>query len=178
MFEGVQFPKTMIIWMEAHPGTAGWAQAIIAGAAIGAVYYAATMPIRAETKRLDAERAAKAFGLKLLLGPEIMTLKGQIELAIETGSAVAPPVLVSATLMERADQMYLLGGTGHILVQALGIINGVATQTRRFIETCDVKQIPLHKRKEVGTGIWEDNVEAYKLSLVNLDKVIDNFIPK
>ena len=42
MFQGFQFPKTILMWVELHPGTAGWMQAIVA------VYIAATIPVRAE----------------------------------------------------------------------------------------------------------------------------------
>ena len=62
MFQGFQFPKTMLVWFEAHPGMAGWMQAIIAGLAIIAVYFAASMPIRAEAKRRRARADPDALG--------------------------------------------------------------------------------------------------------------------
>jgi hypothetical protein len=71
MFQGFQFPKTILIWFDAHPGSAGWMQAIVAGIAIVAVYLAATIPVRAEAKAREAERRLRAWGLALLLTPEI-----------------------------------------------------------------------------------------------------------
>jgi hypothetical protein len=41
MFEGVQFPKTFLVWIEAHPGTAGWVQAVGAISIILATWHLA-----------------------------------------------------------------------------------------------------------------------------------------
>jgi hypothetical protein len=62
MFQGFQFPKTILTWFEAHPGTAGWMQAIAATIAIIAVYYAATIPVRAEARYRTNERKLRADG--------------------------------------------------------------------------------------------------------------------
>jgi hypothetical protein len=79
MFEGFQFPKSIFAWCEAHQGTAMWSQTLVAGAAIVAVYIAATVPIRAEARRQEAERKLRADGLALLLYPEIIAMKGEME---------------------------------------------------------------------------------------------------
>jgi hypothetical protein len=44
---------------------------IVAGIAIIAVYFAATIPVRAEAKAREAERRLRAEGMALLLIPEI-----------------------------------------------------------------------------------------------------------
>jgi hypothetical protein len=94
MFQGFQFPKTILIWFEAHPGSAGWIQAIVAGIAIVAVYLAATIPVRAEAKAREAEKRLRAWGLALLLTPEIIVLKGEIETCIDSGTIYDAPVQV------------------------------------------------------------------------------------
>jgi len=172
MFEGFQFPKTMIVWMDAHSGAAGWAQAVIAGLAIASVYYAATIPVRAEARRLDEERFARADGLRLLLLPEIMTLQGELEAAIESGSILDPTITVSSSLMDRADQMYLMGETGRRLLQALGMINGMAAQLRRFNQICDDRNIVFRDRQEEGAPLWSNCLATYKLCHLNLGEVI------
>jgi hypothetical protein len=63
MFQGFQFPKTILLWFEAHPGTGDWMQAIVATIAIIAVYYAATIPVKAEFRYRAHERKLKADGI-------------------------------------------------------------------------------------------------------------------
>jgi hypothetical protein len=48
MFQGFSVSKTILTWFEAQAGPAGWMQAIAATIAIAAVYYAATIPMKAE----------------------------------------------------------------------------------------------------------------------------------
>jgi hypothetical protein len=172
MFKGFQFPKTLLLWFEAHPGTAGWAQAIVAGVAIVAVYVAATVPVRAEARRLEAERKSKADGLELLLLPEVLTLLGEIEASIESGDINDEPIRVSRTLMDRADDMYLMGDRGRRLLQALGMLNGVATQTMRFHRICNDQAAPPKERLAKGQGLWRNNVATLRICVVNLQEVI------
>jgi hypothetical protein len=92
MFQGFQFPKTILIWFEAHPGSGGWMQAIVAVIAIVAVYFAATIPVRVEARSRERERSLRAQGMALLLFPEIIVLKGEIETYIESGDIDDAPV--------------------------------------------------------------------------------------
>jgi hypothetical protein len=59
-------------------------QAIVAGIATAAVYFAATIPVRAEARSRERERSLRAQGMALLLLPEIIVLKGEIETYIES----------------------------------------------------------------------------------------------
>src|ERR1700722_3574915 len=112
MFQGFQFPKTILLWFAAPPGSPGWEQAILAGVAIIAVYLAAPIAVRAEARAREAERRLRAWGLALLLAPEIMVLKGEIETCIESGTIYDAPVQVPASLIDKTDQLYLFGETG------------------------------------------------------------------
>jgi hypothetical protein len=173
MFQGFQFPKTILIWFEAHPGSAGWMQAIVAGIAIVGVYLAATIPVRAEAKAREAEKRLRAWGLALLLTPEIIVLKGEIETCIESGTIYGPPVQVPASLIDKTDQLYLLGETGGRLLQAIGMVNGVAAQTRRYQAVAiSSGGVPVLGKAAAGGPIWQNNLATLRLCLMNLDKVI------
>lgn len=172
MLQGFQFPKTILIWFEAHPGSAGWMQAIVAGIAIVAVYLAATIPVRAEAKAREAERRLRAWGLALLLIPEIIVLKGEIETCIESGTIFDAPVQVPASLSGKTDQIYLLGQTGRRLLQAIGMVNGVAAQTRGFQAVAINNGVPVISKVAAGQPIWENNLRTLRLCLMNLDEVL------
>jgi hypothetical protein len=173
MLHGFQFPKTILLWFEAHPGTAGWAQAIVAGLAIIAVYVAATIPVRAEASRLERERRLRADGLSLLLLPEILVLKGEIETCIAHGQIYDPPVTVSTSLSEKTDDLYLLGEAGRRLLQTIGLVNGVAAQTRRFQAVGMAHGAPILSKMADGHPIWENNLDTLRLGLMNLDEVVE-----
>jgi hypothetical protein len=173
MFQGFQFPKTVLIWFEAHPGTAGWMQAVVAGLAIVIVYIAATIPVRAEAARLERERRLRADGLALLLIPEIIVLKGEIETCIEHGRIYDPPLTVPLTLASKTDDLYLLGEAGRRLLQTIGLLNGVAAQTRRFQLVGMSHGAPVLSKITDGLAIWEDNLNTLGRGIVNLDEVIE-----
>ena len=172
MFQGFQFPKTILIWFEAHPGSAGWMQAIVAGIAIIAVYLAATIPVRAEAKAREEEKRLRAWGLALLLIPEIIALKGEIETCIDSGTIFDAPIQVPASLLGKTDQLYLLGETGRRLLQAIGMVNGVAAQTRRFQAVAISGGVPILGKAAAGMPIWQNNLATLRLCLVNLEEVI------
>jgi adenine-specific DNA methylase len=173
MFQGFQFPKTILIWFEAHPGSAGWMQAIVAGVAIIAVYLAATIPVRAEARFRAADRRLRAEGMALLLLPEIIVLKGEIETHIEEGSVYDIPVAVPTSLSSKTDELYLLGETGGRLLQAVGMVNGVAAQTRRYQAIGMLEGAPVLSKSGIGLGIWRNNVKSLGLCLMNLDEAIE-----
>jgi hypothetical protein len=178
MFQGFQFPKTVLRWLEAHPGTAGWAQAIVASLAILAVYFAATIPVKAEARYRAQEKKLRADGMALLLLPEILVLKGEIETLIDSGDIYEPPVTIPPSLLSRADELYLLGEAGGRLLQAIGMINGVAAQTRRFQARAGGKLDDLLVAGGPGWAakpIWENNVDTLKLCILNLDEVVEQF---
>jgi hypothetical protein len=174
MFQGFQFPKTILIWFEAHPGTAGWMQAIVAGLAIIAVYIAATIPVRAEAARLERERRLRADGLALLLTAEIANLKGEIETCIDSSDIYDPPVTVPVTLTSKTGDLYLLGESGRRLLQTIGLVNGVAAQTRRFQSVgIDPVGVPIQSRMADGDLIWANNLDTLRIGIANLDEVLE-----
>jgi hypothetical protein len=172
MFQGFQFPKTILMWFEAHPGSAVWMQAIVAGVAIIAVYFVATIPVRAEAKAREAERRLHAWGLALLLIPEIIVLKGEIETCIESGTIYDAPVEVPASLIGKTDRLYLLGEIGGRLLRTIGMVNGVATQTRRYQAVAISNGVPILGKAAAGMPIWQNNLATLRLCLMNLDEVI------
>jgi hypothetical protein len=172
MFQGFQFPKTILMWLELHPGTAGWMQAIVAGLAVVAVYIAATIPVRAEAARLERERRLRADGLALLLIPEIIVLKGELETYIDSGRIYDPPVTVPLTLSSKTDDLYLLGEPGRRLLQTIGLVNGVGAQARRFQSVGMSGGVPMLSKIADGVPIWNNNVNSLRLGIVNLDEVL------
>jgi hypothetical protein len=100
-------------------------QAIAATIAIVAVYYTATIPMKAEARYRANERKLRADGTALLLLPSILVLKGVIETAIDSGSILGRPVVIPDSLLSRADDLYLLGDAGARLLSAMGIVDAV-----------------------------------------------------
>lgn len=176
MFQEFQFPKTMLVWLDAHSGTAGWLQAIAATLAIIAVYYSATIPVKAEARHQAQERKLRADAMALLLHPDILVLKGEIESAIDSGSILQKPVTVPSNLLTRADNLYLLGDAGALLLQAMGMTNAVGAQTLRYqAKAVNTQGVQVRSMIPSGNEIWETNVDTLKLCLANLDDVIDHF---
>src|SRR5260370_30196625 len=95
---GISVSQDNFDLFEAHPGSGGWMQAIVAVIAIVAVYFAATIPVRAEARSRETERSLRAQGMALLLLSEIIVLKGEIETYIESGDIYdapgTPPVML------------------------------------------------------------------------------------
>jgi thiamine pyrophosphokinase len=86
-------------------------------------------------------------GIDLLLIPEIVALKGEIETHAERGSIYDPPVAVPPILLDRTDELYVLGGIGGRLLQTIGIVNGVGTQTRRFQAAGTMNGVPIESKR-------------------------------
>jgi hypothetical protein len=152
---------------------AAWVQAFVAGLAMVVVYLAATIPARRQEVERATERRLRAQGLALLLLPDILVLKGEIEDCIQNKTIYDIPVVVSDTLMDKTDQLYLMGETGGRLLQAIGMVNGVAAQTRRFQAAATVNGVPIQSRAGVGVPIWQNNVSTLQLCLMNFDEAID-----
>ena len=114
----------------------------------------------------------RAWGLALLLTPEIVVLKGEIETCIDSGTIYDAPVQVPASLINKTDQLYLLGETGGRLLQAIGMVNGVAAQTRRYQAVGISEGVPILGKAAAGGAIWQNNLATLPLCLKNLDEVI------
>ncbi len=148
----------------------------MASLAIVAIYYTATIPVKAENRRREQERKLRADGMALLLLPDILVLKGEIETAIDSGSILDRPVAVPGSLIQRADDLYLLDDAGARLLQAIGMVNGVAAQTQRYqIKAITAQGVQIRGMIPVGNEIWKNNVSTLKLCLMNIDEVVEQF---
>jgi hypothetical protein len=121
----------VMTWVEAHPGTAGWAQAI---GAILVVIVAIWVPARQRrTARADAERERRlrARSLLILIGPELLELRVDIERALRALSDRETFELQSGFLLENLtvdlppliarniDELYLFGEPAGLTLQQL-----------------------------------------------------------
>ena len=77
-------------------------------------------------------------------------------------------------LLAKTDQLYLLGETGGRLLQAIGMVNGVAAQTRRFQSVATRDGVPIESMMVDGAPILRNNIETFKLCLMNLNEAIEH----
>ena len=67
-----------------------------------------------------------------------------------------------------------VGETGGRLLQAIGMVNGVVAQTRRFQSVATTRDgVPIQSRMADGEPIWQTNIETLKLCLMNLEEAIE-----
>jgi hypothetical protein len=100
-------------WLEAHPGTASWLEAVGSIAAIFFVGLFALLQARRATSHEDLDRIRRAQGLALVLVPVLRGFKPKIEVAIIRESKLEPPDEVLHLL----DQLYVLGVAGGFVLQ-------------------------------------------------------------
>jgi hypothetical protein len=100
-------------WFEAHPGTAGWLDAIGSIAAIVFVYLLGLSQGRRIKSHEDVDRVRRAQGLALILIPVLTAFRPKIETAIIHECKPAPPDEVVHLL----DQLYVLGVAGGSILQ-------------------------------------------------------------
>jgi hypothetical protein len=105
-------------WFEAHPGTAGWLDAVGSIAAIVFVYLFALFQNRRIKSHEETDRIRRAQGLALLLIPVLTAFKMKIETAIIQESTPAPPDEV----MHLLDQLYVLGVAGGLILQMVATL--------------------------------------------------------
>ena len=105
-------------WFEAHPGTAGWLQAIGSIAAIVFVYLFALLQNRRFRSHENTDRIRRAQGLALVLIPVLIAFRPKIEAAIIHESQPAPPDEVILVL----DQLYILGVAGGLILQMVATL--------------------------------------------------------
>jgi len=91
-------------WFEAHPGTAGWLDAIGSITAIVFVYLLGLFQGRRTKSHEDVDRIRRAQGPALILIPVLTAFKPKIETAIIQERKPAPPDEVVHLL----DQLYIL----------------------------------------------------------------------
>jgi hypothetical protein len=78
-------------WLEAHPGTASWLEAVGSIAAIVFVYLFALFQGRRANSHQNTDRIRRAQGLALLLIPVLAAFKPKLEMAILHESKPSPP---------------------------------------------------------------------------------------
>jgi hypothetical protein len=105
-------------WLEAHPGTANWLEAIGSIAAIVFVGLFALSQARRARSHEDLDRIRRAQGLGLILVPVLREFKPKIEAAIIQESKLEPPDEVLHLL----DQLYVLGVAGGFVLQMVATL--------------------------------------------------------
>src|ERR1700694_4565798 len=105
-------------WFEAHPGTAGWLEALGSIAAIIFVYLFALLQNRRFRSHENIDRIRRAQGVALVLIPWLPTFRPRIEAAIVHESKPAPP----DEIIHLLDQLYILGVAGGSLLQMVATL--------------------------------------------------------
>jgi hypothetical protein len=105
-------------WLEAHPGTASWLEAVGSIAAILFVGLFALLQARRATSHEDLDRIRRAQGLALVLVPVLRGFIPKIEVAIIRESKLEPPDEVLHLL----DQLYVLGVAGGFVLQMVATL--------------------------------------------------------
>jgi hypothetical protein len=99
--------------------SAAWGQAIVSGVAIGAVYVAATIPVRAEARERIRSERLQAEGMALVLLTEMMAFRGTLERLIDA-KILGDCVVQAPTILYRfIDRLYLLGPAAGFFMQML-----------------------------------------------------------
>ena len=105
-------------WLEAHPGTASWLQAVGSIGAIVFVYLFALFQGRRARSHADIDRIRRAQGLALVLVPVLTGFRPKIEAALIRESKLEPPDEVLHLL----DQLYVLGVAGGFVLQMVATL--------------------------------------------------------
>src|SRR3954464_3999210 len=105
-------------WLEAHPGTATWLEAVGRIARILFVYLLVLFQGRRANSHQNTDRIRRAQGLALLLIPVLIAFKPKLEVAIVRESKLPPPDEV----MHLLDQLYILGVAGGLILQMVGTL--------------------------------------------------------
>jgi hypothetical protein len=167
---GLAGPIFQIDWKLDAAGLAAWIQAIVLGLTIVGIYVAARIPIRAQMAAKEREDSIRAGGVALLIIPELVNLLGAMQVARESGSINDPPVLPSKLLIDRADQLYLLGETGGRVLQTIGLLSGMAAQTERYRQRAG--DPPRPGAAVEGARIWIDHRGLLDFAIMNTEEAV------
>jgi hypothetical protein len=116
MFSGFQFPKTIFNWIEAHPGSAAWVQAL---GALAIIYVTARIASADHRERQRKERLQKE-AMAVLLHAEMLAFRGTLERTID-GANIREAIIQAPTILYRlVENLYLLGAPGGSLLHMLG----------------------------------------------------------
>src|SRR5712664_1469499 len=105
-------------WFEAHPGTAGWLDAVGSSAAIVFVGLFALFQGRRTRSHESTDRVRRAQGLALILIPVLTAFRPKIEAAIIQESKPALP----DEIVQLLDQLYVLGLAGGSILQMVAVL--------------------------------------------------------
>src|SRR5664280_1025305 len=105
-------------WFEAHPGTAGWLDAVGSISAIVFVYLFALSQNRRIKSHENTDRIRRAQGIALVLIPVLTAFRPKIEAAIIQESQPSPP----DEIMHLLDQLYILGVAGGLILQMVATL--------------------------------------------------------
>ena len=105
-------------WFEAHPGTAGWLEAVGSISAIVFVYLFALLQNRRIKSHENTDRIRRAQGIALVLIPVLTAFRPKIEAAIIQQSQPSPP----DEIMHLLDQLYILGVAGGLILQMVATL--------------------------------------------------------
>ncbi len=115
MSDGFQFPKTILTWIESHPGTAGWVQAVGAITIILATMHIAGADRRDRQRKERLERE----GIALVLLTELIAFRGVLERAEDSGLVTDAVIEITPMLSRYAERLHTLGEPGGALLQML-----------------------------------------------------------
>ena len=122
-------------WLEAHPGTASWLEAVGSIAAIVFVYLFALFQGRRANSHQNTDRIRRAQGLALLLIPVLTAFKPKLEAAILHEGQPPPPDEV----MHLLDQLYILGVAGGLVLQMVATLQAHERAKPPAVEGADVR---------------------------------------
>jgi hypothetical protein len=160
MFEGFQFPKSILVWIEAHPGTAGWLQAVGATAIIIATVHisGADRRERLRTTRLRAQ------GMAILLHTEMLAFRGTLERVIDKSIVSESRVQAPTILYKLIEDLYLLGPAGGDFLQMLSALGA----NNVFVDGL----IPLMSSQRANDEAWPQVKTGMVLALEACDSGI------
>ena len=122
-------PSTALDWLECHPGLASWTQALGSIAALAAAFLVARwQQVQADHQRSPEERQ-RGLALAILIRDDLATLTAKTHAMAEMtvdGRHVefAQRLMVNIPpVIERfADQLFLLGPSGHDVLRTMSVI--------------------------------------------------------
>jgi hypothetical protein len=161
---------SLIEWIDEHPGLAAWLQAIFTIIAIVAAIWISHWELRATKRAAGAERRMKAQGLALLLQPELLAFKAQIERCLP---GTDDPPNTPETITRFTDQLYLLGPPGGAILQMLGLLNA---QRRLAVLAFADKQEQKAARR-LARERWHIALENCEQALAGLHVIIEETTP-
>src|SRR4051812_14450116 len=150
------FWSATLQWLEAHPGTAIWLQAIGSIAAIIFVYLLGLTQGRRAISHEQTDRIRRAQGLALLLIPVLIAFKPKLEVAIVRESKLPPPDEV----MHLLDQLYILGVAGGLILQMVGTLQAHERAEPAALENEGARPSAAKQRLDTALRYCEDAISA------------------